>query len=365
MKNIYFALLLGMFSGCVSETGSPMDIDEIKEHETLFISLSEEDAQFLANESLSYLDTEYPYHVGVLGTAEDLKLPRDARPVFFGAGGWASAVQTVTGLVRLVKIHPSLDSIYQVSDKLLQRITDEGISGEVAYLNNPFTRNSGRGSGWNNVLKLATELQSWDHTAAPILLSSLQPLLTLIEERTANGLKGQVYPYRGSTANGLAVLWDYAHAFENDTLKVLVEEKARVFFQSNTNYKLSEESNKSSSLSAGLEEIHLMRLILPPVEYKEWLHAYSDELYSPEFVMEPAIRLINDEEDEMEKTNVMKNLDQADMLNINRAKRLSELAESDPDLLHLNELAYKHLIQALWDAGSDADLKIRVFHAQL
>lgn len=365
MKRIYFMLFVWLIIGCTpSQPPAPIELSDAKRQDSLFLPLSEDDATFLIHESFLYLDTEYPYHLGVVGTAEDLKLPREARPVFYGAGGWASAIQTATGLVRLIKMYPAMDTTYQVSERLLHRITQQGILGEVDYLNNPFNRSSGRGGGWNNVLKLAIELQSWDHVAAPILLNNLQPLLALIEERTKDGLTGQVYPYRGSTANGLAILWEYADTFEKDQLKQLAEEKARGFFEQNAHYKLSEESSKSSTLSEGLEEINLMKLILTTAEYAQWLHAYSSEIFSNDFWMEPAVRMINEEEEE-EKTNVMKYLDQADMLNLSRAKRLLSLAESDPDLKHLKMVAYDHIIQALWDAGTDDDLKIRVFHAQL
>ncbi|MQI08914.1 DUF2891 family protein, partial [Escherichia coli] len=77
------------------------------------------------------IKTEYPNKLGnVLGSDQDLKTPKQLRPIFYGCFDWHSSVHGFWSIVKLMKDFPELDQNNQVRNELNQLITAENVAVE-------------------------------------------------------------------------------------------------------------------------------------------------------------------------------------------------------------------------------------------
>jgi restriction endonuclease S subunit len=74
------------------------------------------------------MDTEYPNKLNqTIGSASDLKTPKELHPAFYGCFDWHSAVHGHWSLVRLLKQFPDLEQKTEIEKQLLQNISKENI----------------------------------------------------------------------------------------------------------------------------------------------------------------------------------------------------------------------------------------------
>ena len=82
------------------------------------------------------IKTEYPNKLGnVLGSDQDLKTPKQLRPIFYGCFDWHSSVHGFWSIVKLMKNFPELDQNNEVRNELNQLITAENVAVEMAFFN--------------------------------------------------------------------------------------------------------------------------------------------------------------------------------------------------------------------------------------
>ncbi len=306
------------------------------------VNLDKTQAYRLSNMALHCMQQEYPYKLGqVVGSDADLLSPRDLHPAFYGCFDWHSAVHGHWLLVRILKEYPDLQNRDTILSKLQQNINSKNIVGELAYFNRSTEKSFERTYGWAWLLKLAEELHTWDHPQAQEMESALEPLIKFIENKYLDFLPRLGYPIRvgehSNTAFGLTFAYDYAVTLQRTDLKKTIEEKARKFYINDTNCPITWEPSGFDFLSPCLEEIDIMRRVLPAEEFKPWLSHFLPQLIDPSFAWDVA--KVTDRSD-----GKLVHLDGA---NFSRAWTLYGLVSQYPEYTHLEQIADKHVSHSI------------------
>jgi len=345
MKPYISAILitLFLFSSC-QNAQKPTPVQEEKP-----IPLTPETAQKLAQLPLKCIDQEYPNKLGqVLNNDQELKSPAELHPVFYGCFDWHSAVHGHWTLVKLLKEFPTLPQSDSIRHLLKNRITAEKIQQETAYFDLDNNHNYERTYGWAWLLKLSEELHTWDDPLARELEQNLQPLSQMIAQKLGVYLNKLQYPIRvgthGNTAFALSFAYDYAQAVNDTQLKNIIEKRSRDFFLKDKNCPINWEPSGHDFLSPCLEEVDLMRRILPQDEFMQWIQQFLPELKKPDFYLSPGI--VADRKDG--------HLVHLDGLNFSRAWVFYGLARQYPAFQHLIPLANEHVNHSLPNLTGDS-----------
>lgn len=230
---------------------------------------------------LSCVETEYPNKLSqTLRGDSDLASPRQLHPAFYGCFDWHSSVHGHWSMVRLLKAFPNIDGHERAKGLLKQHITPVNISADIDYLKiHPSWE---RPYGWAWLLKLMQEIHTWDDPAAESLGLALKPLAKELSAMYISHLPKLVYPIRvgehTNTAFGLTFAWDYAVHFEDAALMDAIRDRARTFYLDDKECPLAWEPSGYDFLSPCLEEVDLMRRVLPESEFIVWVkisyHSY-------------------------------------------------------------------------------------------
>lgn len=303
------------------------------------IELNLEQANSLAELPLACINTQFPNKLGqTLAGEKDLLAPIDLHPAFYGCFDWHSSVHAHWSLVRLLKKFPKLDRASDIKAKLEESLSPENISKEMAYFQQEHNRDYERTYGWAWLLKLSEELHTWDTDIGSELSQNLEPLADLIEERFVDFLPKLNYPIRvgehSNTAFALSFAYDYAVATNDDEFQKIIKERARDFYLNDKNCPMSWEPSGFDFLSPCLEEIDVMRKILPKAAFILWMDSFMPQLRDKSFALEPGE--VSDREDGK--------LVHLDGLNFSRARIFYGLANQYPDeYAHLREQANQHV----------------------
>ena len=300
--------------------------------------LSLEQAGRLADLPLACMQTDYPNKLGqTLGSKTDMGEPKVLHPAFYGCFDWHSAVHAHWSLVKLLKSFPELEKADEIRQKLKENLSAVNIQSEVKYFNRSNESSYERTYGWAWLLKLAEELHTWDDPLGRELEENLKPLTDLIVERFKSFLPKLVYPIRvgehTNTAFALAFAWDYATSLGEESLKEIIESRARDFYSDDAGCPMLWEPSGFDFLSPCLEEIDLMRRVLPMDEFHLWMDAFAPQLKQNDYMLEVA--RVSDRSDGK--------LVHLDGLNFSRAWVLYGLAHQYPDYNHLLQIADAHL----------------------
>jgi len=337
-----FAALIA-FSSC-KETKEKEQKPEVKAETTSAIQQFPEpnftiaEANKLIELPLHCVTTEYPNKLGqTIGGDTDLQPPRELHPTFYGCFDWHSAVHGYWSMVTLLKEFPELEKAEEVRSILKQNITKGNIEKEVAYFQKELNKSYERTYGWAWLLKLAEAIHIWEDPLAAQLEANLQPLTTLIAEKYIEFLPKLVYPIRvgehTNTAFGLTFAYDYAETLEDTALKTAIESRAKDFYLKDKNCPLHWEPSGYDFLSPCLEEIDIMRRILPETDFKNWLSDFMPTMTNKDFQLAPG--KVSDRTDGK--------LVHLDGLNFSRAWVLYGLANQYPEFKHLQNVANEHV----------------------
>ena len=299
-------------------------------------------ANRLADLPLNCMATEYPNKLNqTIGSASDLKTPKELHPAFYGCFDWHSAVHGHWSLVSLLKQFPNLEKKAEIEQKLLQNMSKENITQELQYFEGDHNSSFERTYGWAWLLKLAEELHTWDSPVARELEANLQPLTTLIVSKYIEFLPKLNYPIRvgehPNTAFGLSFALDYATTVEHIALKTVIEARARDFFSDDQNCPMEWEPSGFDFLSPCLEEAALMKRVLSLEDFKVWLNDFLPELQDENFQL--AVGEVSDRTDGK--------LVHLDGVNFSRAWSLNNIAEDLPGYKHLKNIANQHINYSL------------------
>src|SRR5690606_28323588 len=273
-----------------------------------------------------------------LGSEKDLQSPQALHPAFYGCFDWHSSVHAHWSLVRLLKKFPKLDRAAEIKEILETSLSKENINKELEYFRVEHNRDYERTYGWAWLLKLSQELYTWDTDMGEELSANIKPLADLIVERYAEFLPKLNYPIRvgehTNTAFALSFAHDFAVATQNTDFQTLIEKRARDFYLSDKNCPLSWEPSGFDFFSPCLEEIDVMRRVMPRAAFSLWMDNFLPQLKNKDFSI--PVGEVSDREDGK--------LVHLDGLNFSQARVFYGLANLYPDEYgHLRLLADQHV----------------------
>ncbi|MBI6117755.1 DUF2891 domain-containing protein [Salegentibacter maritimus] len=351
MKKSLSLLILILIFACKGDPegkdASKIENDSIIDKSILNSELLEEnrveftlkEANNLAELPLNCINTEYPNKLGqTLENKGALGEPSELHPAFYGCFDWHSSVHAHWSMLSLLKQFPDLEKAETIRRKLKESLSAENIQGEIAYFQREESTSFERTYGWAWLLKLAEELETWNDPLAEELSENLAPLTNLIVEKYIEFLPKLNYPIRvgehTNTAFGLSFAYDYAIAAENAELEQLISKRAKDFYLKDDDCPLSWEPSGFDFLSPCLEEINIMRRVLPKNAFEMWLDDFLPQLRSEDFQME--VGEVSDRTDGK--------LVHLDGLNFSRAWVFYGLINQYPEKFsHLKVLADKHM----------------------
>jgi hypothetical protein len=354
MKYYYYALLFLGSTGC-KDLGVPdLSIEENTPQNEVIKDkiptpqLNLQQANNLAQLPLHCIETEYPNKIGhVTAGPEDQKRPRVQHPVFYGCFDWHSAVHGYWSAVTLIKNFPELEKREELLQKIQRNLTSENIKVEIAYLNTKDNKTFERTYGWAWLLKLQQELDSWESEYGKELSQILQPLSDMVADRYVEYLPKLNYAIRvgehSNTAFGMAFAYDYAVHAQNQALKLVIEERAIEFYLRDADCPISWEPSGYDFLSPCLEEVDIMRRILPAAEFHNWIKEFLPHIENGKLEME--IGKVSDRSDGK--------LVHIDGLNLSRSWVLYGLAAQYPEYNNLTEIADAHITNTLPNLVAD------------
>ncbi|AWA29804.1 DUF2891 domain-containing protein [Flavobacterium magnum] len=300
--------------------------------------LTLEQANHLATLPIKCLQQEYPNKLGqMLADSTEIRSPKQLHPAFYGCFDWHSSVHGHWSLVYLLKKFPTLDKREEIIRKLQSNLSKENVQQEVAYLSKNHEKSFERTYGWNWVLKLQLELDTFNAPFAKEMAANLKPLSNLIVERYIEFLPKLLYPIRmgmhPNTGFGLTFAWDYADHTNNEAFKKSIRENAIRLFQNDSGCPFNWEPSGTDFLSPCLEEMAIMQRVMPEKDFLVWLKKFAPQLFNRKFDWELA--KVSDRTDG--------HLVHLDGLNFSRAWNLYHLLHQYPkQFSHLKALADKH-----------------------
>jgi len=353
MKYLQLAILALLFTTCTEpasapqkpamQTNSPANPNADEPRPELIVPL----ANRLARLPLACIQQEYPNKLGqTLENKESIGEPSELHPAFYGCFDWHSSVHGHWSLVALTKDFPNMKFAKAARNMLTENLSAANIAAEVAYYKRSTEKSYERTYGWAWLLKLDEELFTWDDPLGQQLHANLQPLTELIENRYLAKLNYAIRTgEHPNTAFGLTFAYDYAKARNRTDLLNEIEATARRFYASDQNCPISWEPGGYDFLSPCLEEIDIMRRVLPAADFHPWLKTFLPALTEPGYDL--AVGQVSDRTDGK--------LVHLDGLNFSRAWVLDGLAEQYPtEYGHLKRVADIHLNYSLPNLVGDS-----------
>jgi len=245
------------------------------------LRMTEPQAQQFVDLALSGLTKEFPNKPGhVFRTAEDVKSPQVATPVFYGHFDWHSSVHGHWTLVRLLRLFPEAEWNSKVREALGGKFTQKKLAAEAAY----FKKNPSfeRMYGWAWALRLGIELRTLDDQEGKKWAAWYVPLEDVIVTHAKNYLPKLDWPIRcgfhPESAFPLGQMLDWARATGDKEFETLLIKKAKAFYGNDRGYPVSYEPSGNDFFSAGLNEADLMRRVLSKDEFSLWLTTFFPTL---------------------------------------------------------------------------------------
>ena len=300
------ALVAGWMAGCGS--GGPAPSEEAPPVDLTPPALDESGAAGFAALALDCVLKEYPYSLRLrLESDDDLGLPRELTPVFYGCYDWHSAVHGHWLLARLTRKFPGADFASRARAALDHNLTPDRVAGELAFVSKEGRRGFERPYGLAWLLQLDAELAEWtadpealgeDRRQAARWRETLAPLAANAVERLGEFLGKLEHPVRvgehKQTAFSVGLIHDWAVSVGDQPMRDLLAERARTWYGGDRNCPVAYEPSGQDFLSPCLAEADFMRRVLPPGEFAAWLDGFLPAPLPP--TLEP-VHVPEDEED--------------------------------------------------------------------
>jgi hypothetical protein len=233
--------------------------------------------------ALDCVHREYPNKIAhVLNDDGDARPPRALTPVFYGCYDWHSSVHGHWLLARLARLQPQAPFAAQARAALARSFTAEAIAGEVRYIKGKGRIAFERPYGLAWLLQLAAELRGWDDPQAQDWSRALAPLEAAAVSMLKSWMPKLTFPNRAGehsqTAFAFGLVLDWARASGDRDTAALVESRARAHYLNDRNGPLAYEPSGEDFLSPALAEADLMRRVLAPPAFADWLRRFLPQL---------------------------------------------------------------------------------------
>lgn len=239
-------------------------------------------ASAFARTALANAATEYPYKLDqILGSTDELALPRTLHPAFWGSYDWHSCVHMHWTLLRLLRRFPHHPLSAQTRNHLDSRLTVSAIAGELRTLRGPHRQTFERPYGWGWLLKLASELEllSADLPGAAPWRDAVRPLANEFAERFLAYLPRADHPTRAGThtnsAFALRLALDWCDVAQHRALRRVINERANRWFGRDRRYPAGYEPGGEDFLAAGLVEAALMLKAVDGCSFADWWEQFQ------------------------------------------------------------------------------------------
>lgn len=281
--------------------------------------------------ALACVQLEYPNKIAhVLNSAADAKTPHELTPAFYGCMDWHSAVHGHWLLARLARTFPTAPFTADAIAALNANITPEHIAGEVRYITATGRETFERPYGLAWLLQLAQELREWNSPEAQKLSATLAPLEQAVVGRISTWLPKLAYPIRegehAQTAFSFGLILDWARSTHNTAIEKMLVSKIKEFHVKDRACPLAYEPSGQDFLSPCIAEADVMRRVIGPAEFSEWLAGFLPQIpktaKAPQTAWLP-IGVVTDKSDGK--------LAHLDGLNLSRAWMLEGIASVLPD----------------------------------
>lgn len=232
-----------------------------------------------ADLALACVHREYPNKIAhVLNEDADAQPPRVLTPVFWGCFDWHSSVHGHWLLARLARLQPAAEFAPAARAALGRSLTAAGLAGEVAYFSAPGREGFERPYGLAWLLQLGAELREWDDPEAREWAAALAPLEAIVARRLAEWMPKLAYPIRSGehsqTAFAFGLALDWARTSGDAELAALIERVSRKLYLADRDCPLGYEPSGHDFLSPCLAEADLVRRLLPPDAFADWLAGF-------------------------------------------------------------------------------------------
>jgi len=233
--------------------------------------------------ALACVDREYPNKIAhVLASDADLAPPRRLTPAFFGCYDWHSAVHGHWLLARLARQAPQAPFAAAARRVLAAHLTPERLAGEVAYLARRERISFERPYGLAWLLELHAELHGWQEPEPQRWAESLRPLSELAATRLTDWLPKLSRPIRigehDQTAFALGLALDWARSLGDGERERLFVAAIHRFYDGDRACPLTYEPSGQDFLSPCLAEADVMRRVLAPTDFADWLGRFLPAL---------------------------------------------------------------------------------------
>ena len=224
--------------------------------------------------ALACVEREYPNLIHhVLQDETQVRAPHELTPAFYGCYDWHSAVHAHWLLARIARLSPELPVAAQARLVLSRSLSPLRIAGELDYMRARPAFERPYGLAW--LLQLAAELHVWDDPDARVWARELAPLVELAVEHLSSWLEQLSHHIRSGehsqTAFAMGLALDYARTVDNLELEQLLTSRALRFHRATRDCALHLEPSGHDFLSPCLAEADLMRRVLRPEEFADWL----------------------------------------------------------------------------------------------
>jgi len=296
-----------------------------------------------ASLALACVHQEYPNKIAhVLQSDADVAPPRALTPAFYGCYDWHSSVHGHWLLARLARTFPDAPFAAEARAAVAESLTPEHIAGEVAYLSGAGRVSFERPYGLAWLLQLAAELREWDDPQARQWATALAPLERLASERVASWLPKLTHPIRigehDQTAFAFGLMLDWSRIAGDEAMRELLTRRIGELYLQDLACPLEYEPSGQDFLSPCLAEADLVRRVLAPAAFADWLTSFLPQIPRDGSESWLAPGVVTDPSDPK--------LAHLDGLNLSRAWMLEGIASglpaADPRLVSLRAVAAAH-----------------------
>jgi hypothetical protein len=240
-------------------------------------------ADRFASLALSCVHQEYPSKIAhVMSGDADAQPPRRLTPTFFGCYDWHSAVHGHWLLARLLRLRPQAAFADDARRALDRSLSAENVAAEVRYLEGEGRVSFERPYGLAWVLQLAAELRESEDRRSRVWSAALEPLEGLATERISGWLPKLTRPIRvgehSQTAFAFGLILDWARTAGRPEMERLVVARSRDYYLADRDCPLGYEPSGQDFLSPCFAEADLMRRVLGPAEFADWLETFLPSL---------------------------------------------------------------------------------------
>jgi hypothetical protein len=330
------------------------------------IPFDQKTAMWLATFPLGCIDKlqEAPKSRGyVYESAITLKPDFQKTRAFYGCFDWHSAVNSTWTMVKILKMFPDLPLAPLIREKLNEHLSADAIKGEIAFYTEDGNKTFERPYGWAWLLRVQSELASWNDPDAKKWAANLEPLAMLLLGRTMPYLKTLAEPMRvgthQNTAYALKLLNEYGRAMHDQNLQDAVAERANRFFAKDYGCAPNVEVSGSDFFSPCLLEAAMMGDIMPAAQFAAWLDKFMPAPDTPAFQSLASVNMdMPGTQEELKKANMLGAKAHLIGLGVSRARALEDIAAalpaSDPRVPVYRKIATslaQASIKAMYDAS--------------